>query len=211
MKKIISYSLYGSHPKYCYGILCNVEQAKIIYPGWICRIYFDDSVPIETIGLLKEYDNVELLDMTGIDEFFKMSWRFLPIDDDDIEVMICRDADSRLSWREKYCVDIFLQSDKILHSIRDNPSHNDIMGGMWGMKKNDRIKIIDELTGFGFPPPDPDQIFLRTKVSPKFKDSYMIHCSNYLNNFPIERENNCFVGEVWCEKNLGKEKNYIWF
>jgi len=211
MKKIISYSLYGSHPKYCYGILCNVEQAKIIYPDWICRIYYDDTVPISTISELQLQENVEVVNMSGIDEYYKMSWRFLAIDDSDVEIMISRDADSRLSWREKTCVDIFIESEKLLHSIRDNLSHNNIMGGMWGIKKNNRINITEELQGFGSPPPDPDQIFLRTKLAPKFQDTYMIHCSTYLNNFPIEKTNSCFVGEVWCENNLGKEKNYIWF
>lgn len=211
MKKIISYALYGDAKKYWYGMLCNVEQAKIIYPDWICRVYYDLTVPSTVIDELKTYDNVELVNMDGITEYFKMSWRFFAIDDDDVEIMICRDADSRLSWREKKCVDIFIESDKLLHSIRDNRNHPDIMGGMWGLKKNDRIKVREELNGFGFPPPDPDQIFLRSKLVPKFLDSYMIHCSTYLNTFPVEQTNERFVGEWWCENNQGMPKNHIWF
>lgn len=211
MKKIISYSLYGGSKKYWYGMLCNVGQAKIIYPEWICRVYYDSTAPSNAIEELSTNENVELVNMDGITEYFKMSWRFLAIDDDDVEIMICRDADSRLSWREKKCVDIFIESDKLLHSIRDNGNHPDIMGGMWGMKKNNRINIKNELEGFGFPPPDPDQIFLRTKVVNKFTDSYLIHCSTYLNSFPIPRENERFVGEWWDENNQGMPKNYIWF
>lgn len=211
MKKIISYSLFGNQSKYWYGALCNIQQAKIIYPDWICRIYYNNSVPVEAIDEMKQESNVELVDMTGIEDFYERCWRFLAIDDDDVEIMICRDADSRLSWREKKCVDIFIESDKLLHSIRDNPNHPDIMGGMWGIKKNNRIKIREELNGFGFPPPDPDQIFLRSKLVPKFTDSYLVHCSTYLHTFPVERINERFVGEWWCENNQGKPKNYIWF
>ena len=54
MKKIISFSLYGSDSRYCNGILCNVELAKIIYPDWICRVYYAESVPEYFINELKK-------------------------------------------------------------------------------------------------------------------------------------------------------------
>jgi hypothetical protein len=221
MKKIISYSLFGSDPKYCYGILCNVEQSKIVYPGWICRIYYDNSVPENVISELSTKKNVELNDMSNFiwnnldcqdnKKYHKMYWRFLPIDDDDVELMISRDADSRLSWREKKCVDIFIESDNLLHSIRDHLCHNDIMGGMWGIKKNNRIRIKEEIENFGIPQTDDDQLFLRYKLSPKFMDSYLIHCSCYLRTFPFEKTNSCFIGEVWSDDNQGQPKDYIWF
>lgn len=136
MKKIISFSLYGDHPKYSIGMLCNVELSKKIYPDWVCRIYFGSSVPTQYIEKLSEYENTELIQMDESENgIFPMVWRFLAIDDDDIDVMIVRDSDSRLSYREKRCVDIFMESDKLLHSIRDNHNHTDIMGGMWGLKK----------------------------------------------------------------------------
>jgi hypothetical protein len=135
MKKIISFSLYGSDLRYSKGMICNIELAKIIYPDWICRVYYDDSVSSNTISILETYDNVELINMENRKDIFQMMWRFLAIDDDDVEIMIVRDADARLSYREKKCVDLFIESDMLLHSIRDNISHFDIMGGMWGLKK----------------------------------------------------------------------------
>jgi hypothetical protein len=210
LKKIISFSLYGTHPKYTNGMICNVELAKIIYPDWICRIYYDDSVPELVIKTLKEYDNTELVLMSG-DDVFPMIWRFLAIDDEDVEVMLCRDADSRLSYREKVCVDIFLSSDSILHSIRDNFNHTNIMGGMWGIKKNNRVKIKNLITNDICKNYDCDQFFLRYKVVPLFLNSYLIHCSYYLNNFPIPKENDYFVGGWWYEDNFGKPFNHIFF
>ena len=54
MKKLITFSLYGQQPKYSYGTICNVEIAKTIYPDWICRIYYGNSVSNEIIDKLKK-------------------------------------------------------------------------------------------------------------------------------------------------------------
>lgn len=214
MKKIISYSLYGGAKKYWYGMLCNVEQAKIIYPGWICRVYYDSSVPHDVIKELSTVDNVELVNMDGITEYFKMSWRFLAIDDDDVEIMICRDADSRLSWREKTCVDIFMESDKLLHSIRDNPNHPDIMGGMWGMKKNTFPNMITEIQNYNkgnFW--QIDQNFLNQVVYPSCSGNIFVHdeffnFESHRKNFPTKRLDKEFVGDVFDDKNIRHPEYY---
>lgn len=212
MKKIISFSLYGVQIKYSYGMISNVEIAQVIFPDWICRIYYGKSVPSEIVEQLKTYPNVELCLMDEGEEYiFPMMWRFLAIDDDDVEVMISRDADARLSYREKHCVDIFMESNYLLHSIRDNPSHNNIMGGMWGIKKNNRVKMNELSKDWKGHYYDSDQKFLREKLVPLFNDSYLIHCSTYLKTFPIEKTNEYFVGGWWDENNFGKPQNYIFF
>jgi hypothetical protein len=212
MKKLITFCLYGQQPKYTYGMISNVEIAKTIFPDWICRVYYGNSVPTDIIDKLKTYDNVELVLMNeGPEYIFPMMWRFLGIDDDDVEVMISRDADARLSYREKVCVDIFMKSDYLLHSIRDNPSHKNIMGGMWGIKKNDRVKMNEISKDWEGHYYDSDQKFLREKLTPLFNDSYLIHCSTYLNTFPVEKTNEYFVGGWWDENNFGKPQNYIFF
>jgi hypothetical protein len=212
MKKIISFCLYGSDYRYTNGIICNIELAQSIYPDWICRIYYGNSVPENVIEKIKNYPNTELVLMEeGGDKLFPMIWRFLAIDDDDVEVMISRDADSRLSYREKKCVDIFLESDFLFHSIRDNPSHPDVMGGMWGIKKNNRINVNNLSKGWNGIVYDFDQKFLREKIVPLFQDSLLTHCSTYLNNFPVEKTNDFFVGGWWPADNYGKPNNFIFF
>lgn len=212
MKKLITFSLYGQQLKYTYGMISNVGIAKIIFPDWICRIYYGNSVPKEIIDKLSEYSNVELVLMDeGPEHIFPMMWRFLAIDDEDVEIMISRDADARLSYREKSCVNIFMESDHLLHSIRDNVSHNNIMGGMWGIKKNERVKMKElskDWTGHYY---DSDQKFLREKLVPLFNDTYLIHCSTYLNTFPVVKTNEYFVGGWWDENNFGKPQDYIFF
>jgi hypothetical protein len=41
---------------------------------------------------------------------------------------------------------------------------------------------------------DSDQQFLRTKLKPIFEDSILIHCSKYINSFPVEPINDYYVG-----------------
>jgi hypothetical protein len=211
MKKIISFCLYGSDTRYTNGIICNIELAQIIYPSWICRIYYGQSVPPKVIQQIRSYPNTELILMKeGENELSPMIWRFLAIDDD-IEVMLSRDADSRLSYREKICVDLFLKSNYLLHSIRDNPSHNNIMGGMWGIKKNNKANITElskEWNGILY---DYDQKFLREKIVPIFQDSYLIHCSTYLHTFPVSKTNEYFVGGWWPADNFGQPHNFVFF
>jgi hypothetical protein len=219
MKKIISFSLYGGHSKYTVGAICNAEIAKKIFPEWICRFYCGTSVPEMVIERLKSYDNCEVILMEEDNKYPNMMWRFLALDDDDVEVMLSRDADSRLSNREKFVVDIFLNSDKLFHSIRDSPHHSNIMGGMWGLKKNDRVNKIGELlekwkmsvennwqgNSYHY-----DESFLRNNLGSIFSDSIMIHCSHYLNNFPVEfDEHKHFVGMWFYEDNEGKPYDYV--
>jgi hypothetical protein len=212
MKKIISFSLYGTEPKYLIGALCNAELANILFPRWICRFYCGTSVPEETINKLKKYENCEVIIMEENNKFSYMMWRFIPIDESDVEVMIVRDCDSRLSNREKRLVEIFLDSDKLFHSIRDEGNHTDVMGGMWGMKKNSRLeKMIDLVEnwkgGLGY---NSDQLFIRQILVPKFNDSIMIHCSTYLKNFPEDlKQSYPHIGMVFPADNYGKPYNYI--
>ena len=43
-KRVISYGLYGSDPKYVAGALRNVQLQPTYFPGWTCRFYCDESV-----------------------------------------------------------------------------------------------------------------------------------------------------------------------
>jgi hypothetical protein len=224
MKKIISFSLYGDDSKYTLGMLCNVEIAKILFEDWICRIYYGNSVPKQIIEQLSEYDNVELVKMEEDGKNSYMMWRFLPVDDDDVEIMLSRDADSRLSIREKVCVDIFENSNCGFHSIQDNTNHDDVMGGMWGIKKgclNDKMRnIIDGYekgTNYGH-----DQYFMRHVKRNNVTCEILTHCSTFQRNFPeidyqkythlidINKINRTFfVGSIFFYDNCGKPYNHI--
>lgn len=200
MKKIISFSLWGKILRYTYGMIKNVELARTIYPGWIVRIYVDTSVPVEIIERLKDHENVELVFMNEAGDWNSMFWRFIAIDDSDVEIMLSRDADSRLSIREKVCVDEFIKSDKMFHSIIDHPFHGGIMGGMWGIKKG-LIPSIGQLISSWEKTNEwqTDQSFLNKVIQPIVRDNntWLLHDSIELKNFPTKRENYHFVGEIF--------------
>jgi len=213
MKKIISFSLYGNDPKYTHGALCNAEIAKTVYPDWICRFYCGTSVPEYIINQLQSYDNTEVIIMEENTSYSYMMWRFFPVDEEDVLVTLSRDTDSRLSYREKTCVDIFMESDKLFHSIQDHGCHDNVMGGMWGMKKNSIInmkQLAEEWKGgLGY---FSDQAFMREVIKPKFSDSIITHCSSHLRNFPVEpHPEGFFVGEIFFGDNRGLPYNHVFY
>ena len=190
MKKIISFGIYNKRPKDILGSICNCLLSPIIYPGWICRIYYDDSVPKECIDLLNFLSkekilnhsiNIELIDMSEhwLKGHNRLMWRFLPISDDDVEISISRDGDSLISMREKVCVDDWLKSDKILHIIRDHCYHSkEMMAGMWGIRKiNNKYIDIEKLlkNNLDILEKGNDQDFLRDNIYKKNMDKLFIH------------------------------------
>lgn len=198
MKKIISFSLWGENPKYTLGAIKNADLALSIYPEWICRYYVGLSTPQDIIDELEKRENTEIIRMNEQGEWNSMFWRFLPVGDDDVEIMLSRDCDSRLSIREKLCVDEFINSEKLFHCMLDHPFHNGIMGGMWGAKKG-ILKNIKQLID-DWPKTNQwqtDQSFLNHVVNPIVTDVKMVHDSIHLRNFPSKREDYKFVGEVY--------------
>ena len=200
MKKIISFCLWGDNPRYTVGALKNADLAKKIYPDWICRYYAGKSTPIETITSLYEKDNTEIFIMNESGDWSGMFWRFLPASDSDVEVMMSRDTDSRLSDREKAAVDEWLASDKGFHIMRDHPAHGtQILGGMWGAKSGsipEMKSLISEYSKGNFW--QVDQNFLREHVWKVVKNSYISHDEYFEKKpFPSSRKPGFFVGQAF--------------
>ena len=213
MKKVISFSLWGENPKYTVGAIKNAEIASVIYPDWICRFYCGKSVPENITSQLKSYKNVEVVDMDEQGDWTGMFWRFYACEDSD--VMISRDTDSRLSFREKSAVDEWLESNKDFHIMRDHPYHTtEILGGMWGCRNGilSNIKnIINEYNKGNFW--QVDQNFLKEKIYPIIKNNSFVHDSFFKveqdrKNFPSERVNKEFVGDVFDENDVRHPEYY---
>lgn len=208
MKKVISFSVYGSDPKYTIGALRNLQLSKHIYPDWDIYLYYNNTVPNDMIEKYKEYDHVTFFDMTGYN-IPGMFWRFLPRD---CERFISRDTDSRLSMREKYAVDEWIESNKTLHVMRDHPHHDGapIMGGLFGIVIKDDF-IIEDKINFWIEGKDRslfnrwgDVLFLNMEIYEKYKkegdmishDSVWMH-HPYSKPFPQPMENYNFIGEIF--------------
>ena len=185
LKKIISYSIWGNNPKYLDGALANIANQKEFYPDWKCRFYIHKDVPPYFIDFLEDKD-VEIVikngDLGSGMNRPGMFWRFEVLKDPEVEKFIIRDADSRLTWREKVCVKDWEASKKSFHIIRDHPYHRTrIMGGMWGANRTAMNKIpydelISKFEGLEYQNTvGSDQEFLARMIYPIIKDDVCIH------------------------------------
>eukprot|EP00729_Bicosta_minor_P014031 gene14031-30990_t len=123
-KWVVCYSMYGgASPRYTDGAFANTELIKAVFPGWVMRVYHDDTVPADILKELQQL-GVELRDMTRSGLSNKMTWRFTAASDASVDRFLIRDLDSRLSIREKVAVDEWILSGKKFHVMRDHPSHS---------------------------------------------------------------------------------------
>ena len=104
----------------------NIDLAKQHFPDWEVRIHYNSTVPQKYIDEYKELGaNCILCKNLGINKmnWEGMFWRWLPMDDDDVDIWISRDADSRLSEREANLIGEWIKSDKIYDQlIKNNPN-----------------------------------------------------------------------------------------
>jgi hypothetical protein len=202
MKKVISFSLWGNNPIYTIGAIRNAELSKDIYPDWVCRYYIGKSTPKDIIEKLNSFDNTEIIEMESDGDWTGMFWRFYAAGDEDVDVVIVRDCDSRVNIREKEAVDEWLNSDKGFHIMRDHPYHTtEILGGMWGSKKGvvSNIKnLIDTYVKGNFW--QVDQNFLKEQIYPQIKNNCLVHDEFFEKKpFPSKRPKNLFVGQAFKE------------
>lgn len=220
-KKIISFSLWGNDEKYTIGAIENAKLAMQIYPEWICRYYTGQStlrMAPEVVKELKSFPNTEIIIMSDEGDWTGMFWRFTACSDADVEYILCRDCDSRISLREKGAVLEWMKSGKAFHIMKDHPWHKGlvILGGLWGARAdslrdmNSLIHSYDKMMNAY----NADQEFLAKMVYPRIKDDCLIHDEfNGGRKFPSRRWKNEFVGQVFDPDNIrtGEHKQAIEF
>jgi hypothetical protein len=201
--KYVSFSLWGNNPIYNVGIIRNAELMDKYYSDWEMVVFFDDSVPEETI---KELQSKNVKTRLFVDKsIYGMFWRFYALDLPDCEYAIFRDADSRISMRESLAVDEWIRSGKSLHVMRDHPYHRipagnnqlGILGGMWGIK-NGVLPITEMIYKFNKSKEHNygnDQTFLKSVYSALENDRCTHDDFFEKKPFPIYRDGGRFVGE----------------
>jgi hypothetical protein len=220
MKKIISYSLWGEDTRYTDGAIRNVELAQNLYKDWICRFHIGNSTPVKVIEILNSFNNTELILRTEECNWKGMFWRFEDASDPDVDIMICRDVDSRPTTREVLAVNQWLESDKDFHIMRDHPYHaTEILGGMWGVKNPflEHMKShIDEYSKGDFW--QVDQNFLREKIYPLVRGNVFVHDEFFGSHYgeptfsySYPRDANHFIGQAYAgnDKILDAEEYFI--
>ena len=150
-KKLITYSLYGSNPKYVNGAVKNAQMLGKVFPGWQARFYTDTgTVPAHIQSALRAAGaEIYPIDMAKYGSQ-SMFWRFWAAADPTVERFISRDVDSRLMARDAVAVAAWEQSGKAFHVVRDHPSHSlyPMSGGLWGARRGALPQVLELIASF---------------------------------------------------------------
>lgn len=216
---VFSFCLYGPEtPKYYFGLLENVRLINQYFADWKIFVYLGNDVPESFVTKLRSNPTV-ILRHTGVDGHKNSVHRFFAIDEPSVNVMMVRDADSRVHWKDRWAIRNFMDSPYGVHIIRDHIEHtSNILAGLWGVKKTAVPLSIRELytnwtpefagsgdkadpNGFGI-----DQNFLKLVLYPKIKNAVLVHYSNNRLmvgetgvEFPFEWKNDVYCGRVELE------------
>lgn len=169
--KIISISVWGNNPRYIIGAKRQYELAKEHYPDWEFRIYTDNK------SNFVDLTDANLIEVT--DGSYGMYWRFRAMFENEDNIVLVRDSDSRITFREQRAVNDWIASDKKFHTFRDHEAHFEfpIIGCAFGYKGKFNTPVLNLMNKYteqlnyyvG------DQIFLRDVLWPLVKDDAMIH------------------------------------
>jgi hypothetical protein len=210
---VFSFCLYGpENPKYYVGIFENVDLAATHFPDWKVYIYYAPDVPEETVAALGRHSNV-VLRPTGINGEENTIHRFYAIDEPEVDLMLVRDADSRIHWKDRWAIHEFLAKPEfIAHGIRDHVMHTaDLLAGLWGLRKSAGLCMREEYASYAaFSKPTykfgHDQNFLGDILYPKVRSRLLVHYSNGQSRsddnaveFPFVWTNDIYCGRVELE------------
>ena len=204
--KVFSFCLYGNRDKYCLGLIENLKLIAEHFPSWVTFVYFASDVPDHILSRLREFSRV-LLKPTNDVGANNMIHRFFAIDEDAVDTMVVRDADSRIHSRDRWAINAWLSSGKMAHIVRDHPYHGAfMMGGVWGVRKGILTQSIRSLfesyrsqhrNAHG-----EDQYFLSRVIYPLLCRDALYHCCikvgkhEVLSPIPFPVQNGEFIGQA---------------
>lgn len=175
---VISFSLWGSNPRYLRGALHNVLAARRVYPEWTCRFIVEPSLDAALLDALRSEGADVRVDETTDDQH-RLTRRFAVADDPAVGRFLVRDCDSVVSDREAAAVAQWVTSGLPFHVMRDWWSHTDlILAGLWGGIVGVFPNMVRAIAGFRSPwlaTANWDQWFLGQTVWPAIRDQALIH------------------------------------
>ncbi|CAG0891388.1 unnamed protein product [Darwinula stevensoni] len=142
-QRVVSYSLFGSKepagraPSEYEGLLPRLcLDVEVQYPGWVIRFYTDykPEIPEQRKWMCEIQCNHSHVDFCLVDRLPVLgdvastqedgtTWRFLPGMDPLVDVFLSRDTDALVIDREREAVREWLDSDSMVHAMRDHPNH----------------------------------------------------------------------------------------
>lgn len=195
MVSAFSFCLYGpENPRYYTTLLENLTLIASHFHDWNTFVYLGADVPQSYIDSLSTYPNV-LVRYTGILGQENMIHRLFAIDEPNVDLMIVRDADSLIHWKDRWAIRQFVkQTECIAHTIRDKDVHGArIMGGLFGLRKSAGISMRKHFDDFKSQTDlmaghtrGADQYFLREYIYPLVLPNLLVHRSKLAPEFPGE-------------------------
>jgi hypothetical protein len=213
MIKVVSFSLFLTKKEnidfYSLGLLENVEIINKFLPDWLIYIYYDITVSPDFINYLENLKCI-CFKCNKTHNWIGTFWRFYPLENNNVDIFISRDADSRITLKEINTINKWLESNKTLFLLRGHKSHIQICAGLWGIKKHNfnnsilkntidtyinkfKTKYTDkEKHGRLCPLNGVDQEFLYYTILPLFKNDILGFCEKSIKkyDYEIELENN---------------------
>ncbi|MDR3660705.1 MAG: hypothetical protein P4L86_09975 [Mycobacterium sp.] len=182
-QNVISFSLWGDAPFYCYGAMINLVLSRTVYRGWICRFYVDASVPPACVAFLRD-NGADVRDMADEYPGVGLFQRFLVMNDPTVGRFLVRDCDARLSVQEADLVWQWIASGYPFHAVRDHVLHNELMiGCLWAGRTDCGIDIVELMRRyFTFGPTAKyghDQRMLGQMLWPLIRNRCLVHDKHY--------------------------------
>jgi len=168
-KLILSTSVFGDNPRYVVGIHRQYELAKYYFPNWEFRVYVDDRSKI----------NIDATIIEIKDGSYGAFWRFLPLFEAADNIVVVRDADSRITPREAMAIYQWIQSGIRFHIIRDHPLHfrKPILAGLFALRGKLDQSFHDAMLPYmtGAHSYGTDEEYLETVIYPHIRNDCLVH------------------------------------
>lgn len=220
MKRVFSFCIYGEKRTYLEGLLRNLEFIGTRYPSFEKHVYVGCDISEDFVRMCEAFPSTHAhrLGFTG---GRLMSSRFLAIDLPGVDMMLVRDADSRITERDCWCIDDFIGSQFGLFTIRDHKFHSrEVMGGLWGMRRIQGFSMHAAYADYAATTVDleryqSDQDFLRNHVYRPFRKNFLAYTSTWA--FPGEnarrigvprKDVHDFCGNVIIVDELGERPQF---
>jgi hypothetical protein len=172
--KYVSYVIYKDDPKlfnwYLRGLYFNARLIEIMLPDYRMLVGMESGTIQEYTKDIHLTFGVMFHQLRNTQRCGKMLERI--INTSDATHVLCRDADSAITWREVKEIRKWEESGKNWHGINDNPAHSiPMMGGLIGFKPEAYRKL--NLTPSGdFSKHGSDQDWIMKNIYPHAKHSF---------------------------------------
>jgi protein O-GlcNAc transferase len=189
--KVFSFCLYGTEPNYYTGLLDNIKLIREFFPEFEIFVYRGVCDPTWVLP-----EGVTVIE-THCEGAANMLHRYRPLHD--VESGFVRDADSRITERDRWAIQDFLECPQSYHMIRDHIWHKSrLMGGLFGWKKPVGLEIeISADAGYGY-----DEDYLSSVLYPRIASDLLVHTNLYAfpgehsRRLPEMKDPTDFVGNV---------------